>query len=131
MVGRMKLMCFWFAGLVVTSWSFNVVAPERSGGGSGGSGGGLRRGALPFGVVASGAEGGRLGGGGGGGRALTSSGTWSEFRGGPYRDGVTDQIGPAGNGTSWRFLLRGASMAPPTVHPDGSMVYVGAGVQRP
>ena len=50
---------------------------------------------------------------------------WSQFRGGPYRDGTTTTVGPKANNLLWRFLLRGTSQGAPTVHPDESMVYVG------
>jgi outer membrane protein assembly factor BamB len=50
---------------------------------------------------------------------------WSMFRGSTFRDGNTREVGPSGNGTLWRFLLRDRSFAPPSVHPDGSIVYVG------
>ena len=47
------------------------------------------------------------------------------FRGSTFRDGNTREVGPSGNGTLWRFLLRDRSFAPPSVHPDGSIIYVG------
>lgn len=50
---------------------------------------------------------------------------WSQFRGGPYRDGTTTTVGPTSSNLLWRFLLRGTSQGAPTVHPDESMVYVG------
>ena len=53
--------------------------------------------------------------------------SWAMFRGGPFRDGYTSSVGPTSNGTAWKFLLRTESLAPPTVHPDGARIYVGAG----
>ena len=39
---------------------------------------------------------------------------WSQFRGGPYRDGTTTTVGPKANNLLWRFLLRGTSQGAPT-----------------
>ena len=47
---------------------------------------------------------------------------WSMFRGSTFRDGNTREVGPSGNGTLWRFLLRDRSFAPPSVRVSASRV---------